>query len=762
MLAVEKRQTLLALFNVLMLAVVFALGLAITRPPRTPVPAAGRALNFYVAANGNDAWSGGLPAPTRSGDGPFATVQAAQRAIARRKAHGGLPGPVTVWIRQGTYRLTRPLQFTRVDSGSASTPITYEAYTGETPVFTGDQVIATHWRPYPGDGRIKMTHIDRVTQGRWNFNRLSINQQQAARARVPARGQTFHLVPFDRGHPIVATDPDRLLTFYARPGDINPHWSNFQDIEISKVTRFTNSREKLRSIDPATSLVTTAAPTMKETSSYGADYQGNDGYFLDNVFEGLTPGSWYLNRHTGDLYYWPRAGEAIKKEAFAAPVVSQLLTVEGTPSAFVHDLAFKGLTFTHTSNPLPAQGYQGFVPVFDIPDLPAIEVRNGDRIAFVGNTVHDVTGAGYRQLNTSNARVAGNRVYNTAGDGIQVGDPAEVPASPAAASIASAYANNAITDNTVHDVGLTYGESPGIIEYHQSKSLIAHNLVYNTPGSGIYLRGGKAADAVGGSRVQYNVVHDAMQRIDDCGGIYLINADPNTSIVGNVIHDIGRYGRWYRSGIYLDVGQDAMTVRGNRVYRAMVGLMLNGGASEPVRDITITDNVFADSAWIAVAFQQDNTANALTGITFARNVVSVQDALSKPLLISGITPTSRYPFSKPSAYATTNGVTTTQVRSDHNCYYNPHERRDWQNGLNVWRNPSLQRAPSTTAVASDAHSRETDPQFVDYAHDDFSLKPSSPLFHLGFQAVDVSAAGPRGITLDQVATGGTSRTTPSR
>ncbi len=721
--------------------------------PAARVIAAGPALNFYVATNGSDAWTGRLPSPTHHGDGPFATVGAAQRALARRKAGGGLSGPVTVWIRGGTYRLTRPLRFTAADSGSESAPITYEAYTGEKPVFTGDQAIAAHWHSYSGNPQIKVTPIAQVAQGQWNFNLLSINNQPRDRARMPAKGQTYSIVPFDQSHPLPADDPDRRLHFYARPGDINPHWTNLQDIEMSKIARFTNSREKLLSMDPAYSLVTLAAPTIKNITSYGADYGGNDHYFLDNVFEGLAPGAWYLNRHTGDLYYWPRAGEKIGQETFAAPIVSQLLTVEGTPGAFVHHLAFKGLTFIHTSNPMPDAGYPGFVPVYDVPVLPAIEVRNADSISFVRNTVHDVTGAGYRQLNTSNSLISGNLVYRTAGDGIQAGDPAEVPGAPSAVSSASAFAGNIITDNTIHDVGLTYAESPAIIEHHQSHSLIAHNLVYNTPGSGIYLQGGKAADGVGSNRVEYNIIHDAMQQIDDDGGIYMINADPNTKIVGNIIHDIGQYGRWYCAGIYLDVGQTDLTVQGNQVYRAMVGLMLNGGSGEPVKDCIITDNIFADSSWIAIAFQQDNVSRALTGITFERNVISVQNHLEKPLLISGFTPTSRYPFSKPYAFATTAGgaTTITQVHSDHNLFYNPDALADWQNGVNVWKNPALMHAPA--AIASDAHSLEADPQFVDYAHGNFSLSPSSPLFQFGFQAVNVSAAGPRPVMLDQVKPG---------
>lgn len=709
--------------------------------PNEAAHAAGAALTLYVAPGGSDAWSGRLaaPAPGRK-DGPFATVEAARQAVAKRQAVGGLSGPVTVWIRGGTYPLTAPLRFTSADSGTANAPVTYAAYKKETPVFTGNATITPKWRSYPGNPQIKVTHIDRVASGQWDFNRLTVGTHQAARARVPAAGKTFQIVPFGPAHLVPTDDPQRQLHFYAELGDIDPHWTNFQDIEISKTARFSNTRARLRSMDAATGLVTAAAPVLAETCSYGADYGGTDHYFLDNVFEGLAPGLWYLNRRTGDLYYWPRAGEKIEGETFAAPAVSSLLAVTGTPASPVHDLTFQGLTFAHTTSSLPMAGYRGFVPVSEIPDPAAVEIGRADRLTFRACTVHDVTGAGIRQLQTSRSAIRGCHVDHTAGAGIQLGGPDEVTAAP---NPTASYTDNVVADNTVHDVGLTYFESPGIIEYHQAQSVIAHNLVYNTPGSGIYLRGTKAADAVGGNRVEYNSIHDVMQQIDDDGGIYLINANPNTNLIGNVIHDVGQYGRWYRSGIYLDVGQSKMQVRGNRVYRAMVGLMLNGGSQEPVQDITITDNVFADCSWFTVAFQQDPTSQALTGITFRHNILSVQNTLRRPLRIEGVTPTDRYPFSKPYAFRTAGGVTTTQVTSDDNVFYNPKHLAAWQNGIAVWKNPALQPAPGVSAVASDAHSLEADPQFQGYARDDFSLRPSSPALSLGVRPVDVSRAGPR-------------------
>ena len=84
--------------------------------------------DYYVAVNGNDAWSGTLPEVKADGtDGPFATLQRARdsvRASKRKKK-----APITVLVREGTYYLKESLIFEPGDSGTEAGPITYAAWT---------------------------------------------------------------------------------------------------------------------------------------------------------------------------------------------------------------------------------------------------------------------------------------------------------------------------------------------------------------------------------------------------------------------------------------------------------------------------------------------------------------------------------------------------------------------------------------------------------------------------------------------------------
>ena len=97
----------------------------------------GKQADFYVASNGNDQWSGTLAMPNKERtDGPFATIERAQKAVRdlKKKVYLpkkppvekrwiGSPHPfgkgkdILVLIREGYYSLEEPLEFSEADGG---------------------------------------------------------------------------------------------------------------------------------------------------------------------------------------------------------------------------------------------------------------------------------------------------------------------------------------------------------------------------------------------------------------------------------------------------------------------------------------------------------------------------------------------------------------------------------------------------------------------------------------------------------------------
>ena len=118
-------------------------------PSTLASPVRVESVTFYVAPNGNDAWSGKLPDPNGANtDGPFATFDHARAAVQSLNKTG--LNHVTVQFRGGTYELSKTVNFTAADSGSATTEIVYENYPRETPVISGG-VRVQNWTNVSGN-----------------------------------------------------------------------------------------------------------------------------------------------------------------------------------------------------------------------------------------------------------------------------------------------------------------------------------------------------------------------------------------------------------------------------------------------------------------------------------------------------------------------------------------------------------------------------------------------------------------------------------
>jgi len=139
-------------------------------------------IRFYVSTEGNDAWSGRLARPNaRRTDGPFATLQRAQKAVRTVRARG-VTAPVEVIVAQGVYYLNEPLVFTPEDSGSARAPVTYRAQQPGKVILSGGKVVSG-WRRV-GD-RLWSARVSEARSGDWTPRLLRLGNRWAIRARHP-------------------------------------------------------------------------------------------------------------------------------------------------------------------------------------------------------------------------------------------------------------------------------------------------------------------------------------------------------------------------------------------------------------------------------------------------------------------------------------------------------------------------------------------------------------------------------------------------
>jgi hypothetical protein len=648
---------------------------------------------FYVAVDGNDSWSGTLHRPNADKtDGPFATLARARDGIRAMKASNPLAHPVKVLVRGGTYYLDETLVFGPQDSGTKDFPISYEAYPHETPVISGGKVIDSTWRDY--EGEILVCSIEDIKNGKWYFRQLAVNGKRQKRSRLPDQGE------------YLTEEALSATSFKFRDGHMRK-WDNLEDVEVVVFHSWNESRLRILSLDEKERVVQFRDPKARHIIGWrGAG--GPNRYYIESVLEGLTePGQWYLDRRTGELYYWPT--EDIARSTVVAPVLRQLLRFEGDVSEgkYVEHLNICGFTFCDTDWALPENGYPDCGDVGDIVDPSAITFQAARHCTFKGNCLKNL-GTYALELTGDGNQVTDNEIFNNGGGGI----------------ISRSYgkARNVITYNHIHHCGLVYPSAVGI-NIDDGGGTVAHNLIHDISHSGVYTRHWATAtqpkerrNQEQGLDIDYNEIFDVMLNINDGAGIFV--RDSNIRLRNNLIHDVYAGGsRCPGWGIYLGCETRDTRVENNVVYGTLesVHVWYND------RNVVLENNVFVGSRKCQINYQNPQHLKH-ENIRFLRNIVYC-------------TQTGGHLFS-------VSGERSLPVESDYNVMFSTI-------GC-VLNDPIIKGLPGVQSFADwrkrgfDEHSITADPLFVDLENNDYSLKPDSPAFKVGFKPIDLSQVGLRG------------------
>jgi hypothetical protein len=667
------------------------------------------AADYYVAAGGADAGQG-------TKDQPFATIERARDAIRELKKTGPLKEPVTVRLRRGVYALSQAVVFGPEDSGTASCPVNYMAEGNEPVVLDGGRRV-TGWRKH--NDKLWVADLPDVARGQWTFRQLYVNGRQRPRARMPNEG-FFRVAGCPQGTPKKGEYHKDCDALEFVTGDIRADWANLSDVEVIVYHFWTDSHLPIKSVNTASKLVTFA---HKAGKVFTDDFT-EDGarYIVENVFEGLdAPGEWYLNRRTGQLFYYPMPGEDLSKAEVVAPFSPSLLRLEGNPAEqrYVEYLRFRNLSFAYSRFELPpgdSNDKQGSATV-----PAAITLRGARscrielcRMSSLGTFAIDLLSG------CSDNRIAGNEIANVAAGGIRVNGGTE--RNP----IWERTRNNIISDNSLHHYGLDYPSAVGILVMNAEGNTVAHNHIHHGGYTGISIGWvwGYTRSVSQNNRVEFNHIHDIGGVLSDMGGIYTLGVSPGTVIRNNLIHDVtaNHYGGW---GIYHDEGSTHLLVENNVVYHTKFA-PFNIHFS---KEVTVRNNIFALGTLEQLS---RGRVEPHKSVYFENNIVYWREGE----LFSKNWKDEPYTFHiSPKKKSDTTTLTST-FDCDWNLYYNPTQKVEevafskgsWAD----WRKRG-----------KDTHSRYADPLFVNPDQGDFTLKPDSPAFALGFQPIDVSQVGPR-------------------
>ncbi len=601
---------------------------------------------FYVAPNGNDAWSGTIAAPnTAANDGPFATVDHARSAVASLNKTGLTQ--ITVQIRAGTYSLPATLRFTAADSGSPGLTITYQNYPGETPVISGG-VRVSNWTN--AGGNLWKVTLPASTQ---YFENLFYNGVRRLRPRLGGALGTFFrfagpiYLP-GAAPPAKAPDPNCSVYFdgmgwecfdrfqYAPTDPVSNTWKNLAppvnnhcgqpagnpalagDIELVNFEQYSISKLRLSCVDPANHIVYLTGPTATEADHPTAHgFVANHRYLLENIQDELnTAGQWFVDRSSSPwtLSYIANAGENPNEDTVIVPQVQQLLVASG-----LQYVTFQGLTFAHDDFTITTAGYDGMSPI-----LAALSFQNSQHILFDSSVVAGTSGAALEFVScvdksspnwcaavdagavTANNVIQNSAFYDIGANAVRIG----VSGKPSNTN-ANVPQFHTLRNNVVAAYGRVFPGSTGIEQGEGHDNLYTHNDVYDGYKGAIHICYCSSSDAnppfTNNNVISFNHVYNLFQGIaNDSGSLYIGAGTPSppssgtgNKILNNWVHDVNDasvmdsdgYGG---DGLYADDFTGQVDIENNLVYRVSGNAVsFSGPRAGPGQSSTVKNNILA-------------------------------------------------------------------------------------------------------------------------------------------------------------------------
>jgi len=648
---------------------------------------------FYVSPEGNDAWTGQRVSPDAAGtDGPFATLQRARDAIRALPGEQRAAGPITVLLRGGIYVLEQTFELNEADSGTKAAPIIYRAYGDEEVRIIGGREV-TGFEPVT-DAAI-LERLDPAARS----HVLKADLKQAGVTdfgKVTPGGDRFEL--FFDGRPMtLARWPNGDYTHVGelvggQPIKVHGHKGDAVGefrYEGDRPARWVTEDDVWLSgywfwdwadAYQKVERIDTDARVIELVRPYHhyGYRQGQRYYALNLLCELDAPGEWYLDRESGFLYFWPPA-EIHDARAFVS-VLGTLISLKD-----VEHVTLRGLTFEFNRG-------------------TGVAVHGGAHVRIAGCTARNIGGWAVDVRDGSDHAVVGCDVYFIGDGGIRIDGGDRATLTPG---------RHLVLNNHIHHYSRNSRTYRPAVSINGVGHRVAHNLMHDAPHQAMNFTGNEHL-------IEFNEIHRVCLETDDAGAIY---TGRDWTWRGNVIrynyfHHIGTYKTWVGTqSVYLDDWASGTTVQGNIVYKGGRGVLVGGG-----RNNTIDNNVFVDCA---PAVHVDSRGLGWAKSYFDGTLTTLVDRLNA------------VPYRQPPWSEKYPELLTLYDDEPALAKYNVVTRNicvggrwlDLSNGLN------------DQIVRIENNLVDEDPRFVDAEAGDFRLRPDSPAFELGFEAIPVEKIG---------------------
>jgi hypothetical protein len=704
--------------------------------------------DFYISPNGNDAWSGHLPAPNSAhADGPFATLEKAKKAV--RQFRAKQPNArLRVALRGGTYRLDKTVVFSMADSAGPDGSTTYAAYPGETPILSSG-IALKNWK--------RLDSPPKGTSGA-AANRLWIADVPAELAdvltlydglqRLP-RAQSGGFTP-PHGWKDDAAGRGPSNVFYFPKGFIEKYPS-FRGADLL-VMPTANYEMDILPISYVDREQLTGVTKYLASRVMGPMEFHKETMWIENRIEDLgQPGEWVFDADNHKLILWPKTDKPTGD--IVATLLTELVRVEGNVDYAgptdepVRNINFRGLTFAHAER-LVRPGQDGFDlqhcwENFDSPDA-LVRLRGTENCSIEDCRFVASGGTGVRlDLHCQHDRIANCEFANIGAVGILLAGYG-----PGAKDVNH---DNEIVNNWVHHIGELYWASPGIFAWQSGHNEIAHNLVHNTPYTGIVVSGRIAwhRNGIVGSvrtmrwneialrnppwtwaerepylhgrlnRVERNEIHHVMERLGDGNSIYVSGTGRGNLVKENYMHDDDSD---HLTGIVrCDDDQEETIIERNVMFncRSMHQAIIVKGKNDICNNFLINlkpSRLKIDPKWQLHGYI-GLEVNPILGAKIQHNIVYCPDPSYTPCVQNR-------------TYGQGGEPRLRDCDVDFNLYYCPND-------------PNWAKAHFETErkFGIELHSESANPEFVDVDRGDLRLKKDSPALKLGIKPIDMKVMG---------------------
>ncbi len=520
-------------------------------------------VTFYVATNGNNAWSGTLEAPNAAkNDGPFASLARARDAIRQLKKENRFPkGGIGVVVRGGTYSIDQPLEFTTEDSGTKDAPISYRAAPGESVRLLGGKVV-TNWKPVTdadvlgkldASARGQVKQADLRTLGITDFGSASggglelfFNGEPMTVSRWPNEGFVPIVKVLGKTERNVRGTKGCAEGIFEYEGERPKRWGVERDAWVHGYWfwDWAEQRHRIKSIDIEQRSIEVQPPY------HGYGYRKGQWFYAFNLLSEIDrPGEWYVDRENGILYSWPPS--PVEKGEAIVSVLPVIVTMKD-----VSHVALRGFT---------------------------IEAVRGTAITMSGGAENRVVGCTIRNVGSWAVTVSGGRghgvvgcdMHQMGGGGISLSGGNRTTLSPAGHFAENNHIHHYARVKRVYQPGITL-QGVG--------NRAAHNLIHNAPHMGMGFGGNDHL-------IEFNEMHSVCYESNDAGAIYTGRnwTMRGTIIRHNYLHHINGFRERGCVGVYLDDMFSGTEISGNLFYRVTRAAFIGGG-----RDCIVKNNLFVD------------------------------------------------------------------------------------------------------------------------------------------------------------------------